>query len=81
MNVGNTIGAGTKGAANAQSQGIQSLTSSAGQAAMMPYFAQMSHGQAGQTPQSYGMASPAFNSQAGGPSSYNLLGGQYVPTY
>jgi len=43
-NVGNTIGAGTMGAANAQSQGIHSLTSSAGQAAMMPYFARMSRG-------------------------------------
>jgi hypothetical protein len=40
MNVGNTIGAGTMGAANAESQGIQSLASSAGQAAMMPYYAQ-----------------------------------------
>ena len=79
--VGNTLGAATMGAGNAQSGGLQALMGGAGSAMMMPYMAQMYRGQGGQSPMSYGMGGPAFSAQAGGPSSYNLLGGQYVPTY
>jgi len=59
--VGNTIGGATMGAGNALSGGIQSLASGVGQAAMLPYFAQMQN--PSQT--SYGLNSPAFkNAQA-----------------
>ena len=77
-NIGQTLGAATMGAGNALSGGIQSLTSGVGQAAMMPYFAQMYNKPGTTNPVQLpgGSASPDLFSQTG---SYlqSIFGGPY----
>lgn len=82
MGAGNALGQGIMGAANAQAGGTQALFGGLGSAASVPYMAQMYNQrfpQIGQTTTNYGMGSPAFT--GGGAPSYNLLGGQYIPTF
>jgi hypothetical protein len=85
-NVGNTIGAGIMGGANALAQGTQSLAGGIGSgvssAALMPYMQQM-YGRPGT---SYGTTSPAFAASGGSAwqNPLNIVGGAGpipVPTY
>lgn len=84
MGAGNALGQGIMGSANALAGGTQALFGGLGSAAAVPYMSQMYNQrfgapQIGQTTTNFGMSGPAF--AGSGAPSYNLFGGQYVPTY
>lgn len=75
----NALAGGTMGQANAQATGLNSLFGGAGNALTYGGYFGGGMNRPTQAPTSYGTNSPAF--AGGGAPAYNLLGGQYVPTY
>jgi hypothetical protein len=75
----NALAGGTLGQANAQATGLNALFGGAGNALTYGGYFGGGFNRPTQAPTSYGTNSPAF--AGGGVPSYNLLGGQYIPTY